>query len=126
MSVQLDETLIHRTRRRDRQDTVTFEERMAMHWFWKKKIKPAIIAKTFNVARNTVYYKALTGEADSYPNSPKSNSVGETKALFEKLGMDEVERRYVTNEMKKAANAAMAEEVARSVRRGPRKPPWRP
>jgi hypothetical protein len=122
MNVQLDKTLVRRTRRRIRKDELTFDERMAIHWFRKNDIKIAILAKVFGMAKNTLYYKALTGDADSYPNSPKSNSVADIKALFDELGMDEVERRYVTNKMKKAMNAAMAEEAKHTVRSGPRMP----
>jgi hypothetical protein len=122
MNVQLNEALILRTRRRVRDDQLTFGERMAMHWFWRRKVKVPIIAKVFKVGKNTVYYKSLTGEADSYPTSSRSNSVAEVRALFDKMGEAEVRRVYVRDQWVEEVNALLLAEVALTERRGPRRP----
>jgi hypothetical protein len=119
--LQLNEALILRTRRRVRNDAMTFDERMAMHWFWRQKVKVGIIAKVFRVGKNTVYYKSLTGDANSYPNSSRSNSVTEVKAHFDELGPDEVRRTYVKDAWIKEVNALLQAEIARTARRGPRR-----
>lgn len=110
MSMELDIALVHMSKRRRRPDGLTAKEVMAINWFWRKNVKVSVLAKVFGVSKNTIYYKCLTGEADSYPVS-RINSAAATNDLFETLGPDEVERRFVTKKMKKAINAAMKQEV---------------
>ena len=116
MNIQLDETLVYMTKRRARQDGLTTQERIAMNLFWRKGVRVPILAKAFNCSKNTCYYKSLTGEADSYPTTNRSNSAAETNALIERLGEKEAWRQFVTPEMIEAVNAEMALEAKR--RRG--------
>jgi hypothetical protein len=116
MNVTLDESLIYRAKRRAREDGLTPEERIALNLFWRKGVRVPILAKVFRCSKNTCYYKSLTGEADSYPNSNRSNSAAETNALIDSLGVDEAWRRFVTDDMVAAVNAEMALEVERRER----------
>lgn len=115
-NVQLDEDLIYRTKRRAREDGLTPEDRIAVNLFWRKKVKVAVLAKVFGVSRNTIYYKALTGTADSYPNTSRSNSAIEANAVIERLGPDEAWRQFVTDKMVRAVNDENRREAARRKR----------
>ena len=115
-NVQLDEDLIYRTKRRAREDGLTPEDRIAVNLFWRKKVKVAVLAKVFGVSRNTIYYKALTGTADSYKNTNRSNSAIEANAVIERLGPDEAWRQFVTDKMVKAVNDENRREAARRKR----------
>lgn len=115
-NVQLDEDLIYRTKRRAREDGLTPEDRIAVNLFWRKKVKVAVLAKVFGVSRNTIYYKALTGTADSYPNTNRSNSAIEANAVIERLGPDEAWRQFVTDKMIRAVNDENRREAARRKR----------
>lgn len=117
MNVRLDETLIYRTRRRAREDGLTADERIAINLLWRKKVRVAILAEVFNVSKNTIYYKALTGTADSYPNSPRSNSAAETNEAIERLGFDEAWKQFVTDDIVKRINEANKREADRRRRR---------
>ena len=86
---------------------------MAINLLWRKGVRVPILAEVFNVSKNTVYYKALTGTADSYPNSMRSNSAADTNRLIERLGVKEAERRFLTDEIKTAVNVANARELER-------------
>ena len=81
--------------------------------FWRKHIKVPIFAKLFRVSKNTIYYRALTGKADSYPNSLYSNKAKDTNALIDRLGFQVAWNRYVTDEMVDAVEAEMAAELSR-------------
>jgi hypothetical protein len=111
MSVALDHSLIFRTKRRARKGGLSDSERMAIRWFWNEGVRVPIIAKVFGVSKNTVYYKAITGDADSYPTTNHSNSAAEAKALFDRLGKEAVEAQFVTDDMKRRINAEMAREA---------------
>lgn len=115
-NVQLDEDLIYRTKRRAREDGLTPEERIAINLLWRKKVRVPVLAKCFGVSKNTIYYKALTGTADSYPNSGRSNSATETNAVIERLGPDEAWRQFVTDKMVRAVNDENRREAARRKR----------
>ena len=108
---QLDETLIFRTKRRRRPDGLSDDERIAINLLWRKGVRVAILAEVFNVSKNTIYYKALTGTADSYPTSIRSNSAADTNAQIEHLGVKKAERRYLTDKIKAAVNAALEREL---------------
>ena len=110
---KLDETLIYRTKRRRRPDGLSDDERVAINLLWRKGVRVPILAEVFNVSKNTIYYKALTGTADSYPTSIRSNSAADTNAQIERLGVKEAERRFLTNEIKQQVNAALARELER-------------
>jgi hypothetical protein len=113
MSIALDKSLIFRTKRNARPNGLSEDERMAMRWFWNEGVKVPVIAKVFGVSKNTVYYKSLTGDADSYPNTRHSNSAAEAKKLFDELGADGVRRRFVSDKMIRDINAELAREAAR-------------
>jgi hypothetical protein len=117
MSIELDEALIYRTKRRAREDGLTADERIALNLFWRKGVRVPILARAFQCSKNTIYYKSLTGDADSYPTSNRSNSAAETNALVDRLGVDEAWDRFVTPRMIDAVNAEMAREARRRERR---------
>ena len=116
MPVQLDETLIYQTKRRVNENGLTPEERIAINLFWRKKVRVSVLAKVFSVSKNTIYYKALTGTADSYPNTNRSNSAIEANAVIERLGPEEAWRQFVTDKMVKAVNDENRREAARRKR----------
>jgi hypothetical protein len=111
------QTLIYRTRRRSRDDGLTPEERIAINVFWRDGVRIPILAKVFKVSKNTIYYKALTGDADSYPNSNRTNLAKETNALIERLGIEEARAQFVTEKMQRAVEDEMAREAKRRVRK---------
>jgi hypothetical protein len=109
-------TLIYRTKRRTRPDGLSPEERVAINIFWRDGVRVPILAKIFGVSKNTIYYKALTGEADSYPNSSRSNSAAETNALIEHLGVEEARTRFITASMQAKVEKELVLEAARRAR----------
>ena len=113
MTIDLDETLIYKTKRKPREDGLTDDECIALNLFWRKHVKVPILAKVFRVSKNTIYYRALTGKADSYPNSLYSNKAKDTNALIDKMGFKAAWDKYVTDEMVDAVNEEMAAELAR-------------
>jgi hypothetical protein len=117
MPAILDPTLIYRTKRKARPDGLTADQRIAINLLWRRGVRVPIIAKVFGVSKNTIYYKALTGDADSYPNSPRSNSAAETNALIDRLGVEEAERQFLPDKIVEAVNAALRREAKRRNRR---------
>ena len=113
MTREIDETLIYKTKRKPREDGLTDDECIALNLFWRKHIKVPILAKVFRVSKNTIYYRALTGKADSYPNSLYSNKAKDTNALIDRLGFQVAWNKYVTNEMVDAVEAEMQAELTR-------------
>jgi hypothetical protein len=109
----LDETLVDKMRRKARKDELTLDERIALNLFWRRGVKVPILAKAFKISKNTIYYKALTGGADSYPNTAHSNPAAETNAAIERLGEDRAYKKYVTQAMIIAVNDEMARELER-------------
>lgn len=114
MSVELDETLIYRTRRKVRDDELSPDERVAINLFWRQGVRVPVLARVFGISKNTIYYKALTGYADSYPNTRKRNPAAETNAIIEKLGEEEAFRRFVKPEWTEAVNKEMARDLEKS------------
>lgn len=106
--IMLDETLIYQTRRKARKDGLTSEERIALNLFWRKGVKVPILAKAFKISKNTIYYKALTGGADSYPNTAHYNPAMETNKTIDRMGEAAAYKKFVTPEMIKAVNEEMA------------------
>lgn len=109
-------SLLYRTKRRARDDGLTPDERVAINIFWREGVRIPILAKVFKVSKNTIYYKALTGEADSYPNSNRSNSAKETNELIESLGLEKAREQFITDRMQRAVEAEMAREAAKRMR----------
>jgi hypothetical protein len=113
MTVALDEALVMRVRRKPREDTLTDNECVALNLFWRRNVKVPILARAFKVSKNTIYYRALTGTADSYPTSIYSNKAKEINALVDKLGPAAAWKKYVTDDMVTAVNQEMEAELVR-------------
>ena len=113
MTVQLDETLVYKTKRKPREDVLSERECVALNLFWRKNVRVPILAKAFKVSKNTIYYRALTGTADSYPTSTYSNKAKDTNALIDRLGVEKAWKQYVTDDMVIAVNKEMQAELAR-------------
>lgn len=113
MNVMLDEALVTKTKRKPRSDALTDDDCVAINLFWRKGVRVPLLARIFKISKNTAYYRALTGTADSYPNSIYSNNAHDTNALIDRLGEAEAWRRYVTDDMVRAVNAEMAAELER-------------
>jgi hypothetical protein len=113
MSVALDPSLVFQTKRRARKGGLSDGDRMAIRWFWNEGVRVPILARVFGVSKNTIYYKSLTGDADSYPTTNHSNSAAETKAMFDRLGPTEVRKRFVSDDLVRRVNAEMAKEATR-------------
>ena len=104
MNVELNMDLVRSTKRSPRAGGgLSFDERMAVNWFWRQDVKATILAKVFRVSKNTIYYSALTGLAQSYP----AKTAVEINETIDQLGMGEVERLYVKPWMIKAVNAEL-------------------
>jgi hypothetical protein len=116
MTIELDEKLIFLTKRRTREGGLSDVERIAINLFKRRGVKVPVLAKVFNVSKNTIYYKSLTGDADSYPNSQYSNSAADTNALIERMGVEAAWETYIRPEWIGAVNAENAREVARRER----------
>jgi hypothetical protein len=108
--VALDETLVYQTKRRTRADGLSDDECIALNLFWRRHVRVPILAKALRVSKNTIYYRALTGVADSYPNSMHSNKARDTNELIDRIGEDEAWNRYVSDEMVIRVNEEMAAE----------------
>lgn len=111
MTVALDESLMMRVKRKPREDVLTFDECVALNLFWRKGVPVPILAKAFHASKNTIYYRALTGTADSYPNSLYSNQANEVNILVDKVGILPAWKKYVTDDMTATVNEAMASEL---------------
>jgi hypothetical protein len=115
MAVELDKAMIVRSRRKAR--ALTFGDRIAINLLYdaKKGVSVPILARVFKCSKNTIYYKSLTGGADSYPTSGRE--VSEVEAEIARLGRDEAARLYLTDKIKKRVMA----EVERTARRKERR-----
>jgi hypothetical protein len=113
MTAILDQTLIFRAKRRTRDGGLTDVERIAINLFKRRGVKVPVLAKVFKVSKNTIYYKSITGEADSYPNSRFSNSAADTNALIESVGEEQAWSQYVKPEWIALVNEENAKEVRR-------------
>jgi hypothetical protein len=113
MTDELDIATVFRLKRRRRKEGLSDAERVAINLFRRKGVKVSLLARVFKVAKNTCYYKAVTGEAPSYPTSMRSNPAGETNAIIEELGEERAWKKFVTPKMRRAVNAALKAEEAR-------------
>src|SRR4029077_7495245 len=113
MTIQLNEALVARARRKPREDTLTDRECVALNLFWRKNVKVPIFAKVFKVSKNTIYYRALTGSADSYPTSIYSNNAKNTNKIVDEIGVEAAWHEYVTDEMVQAVEAEILAETAK-------------
>jgi hypothetical protein len=121
MSIEqmLDPVHAYLLKRSGRSDGLTPEERIAVFILHAngKGYRVGLLADAFKVSRNTIYYKALTGRADSYPNSPRSNSAEDTQAVIDHLGLEEATRRFVTPAIVAKVKAAEERALARHRKR---------
>jgi hypothetical protein len=111
MAVELDRALIVRSRRKAR--ALTFGDRVAINLLYdaKKGVSVPILARVFGVSKNTIYYKSLTGKANSYPTTGKQ--VNEVEREIRRLGRPRAREVYLTDEIKAAVNAEMARTAER-------------
>lgn len=103
----IDPVAVYLGKRNPRKDGLTPEQRIAINLLRRKKHSVTFLAKVFGVSKNTIYYKALTGSADSYPNSKFSNSAADTNAVIEHLGVEEAERRFITPDINRRIQAEL-------------------
>src|SRR5215472_13338766 len=99
-SIELNVGAIERLRRKKRGDGLSLEDRVALNLLWRRGVRATILAKIFNISKNTVYYTALSSR----------HSVA-AKEAHEKIeregGPDIVWRRYVTDDMIRRVNAEL-------------------
>jgi hypothetical protein len=113
MKTDLDERLVYFLKRKPRKNSVTPEQCIAINLFWRRGVKAPILARAFGLSKNTIYYRALTGEAESYPTSAHANSAADTNAFIDKLGVQKAWKTYVTQAMIDAVNREQAAELGR-------------
>ena len=104
--IELDQDLIRRAKRAPRKDELTEGERIAMNLFWRKGVRVPVLARIFQVSKNTCYYNCLTGEGSSYPRSGLALA---TNARIDAMGEAAAWRHYVTPQMIAAVNAVNEE-----------------
>jgi hypothetical protein len=112
-TVALDESLIFRTKRRTTEVGLTPEQCIAINLFWRKGVRAAILAKVFQVSKNTIYYRCLTGTRPSYPASADTSTARQTNSVIDGLGETAAWQKFVPDEMVRAVNAEMAAEAVR-------------
>jgi len=113
----LDEDLIALTRRAPRDgDGLDHDQAMAINVLWRRGVKATVLARVFGVSKNTVYYRALTGLAQSYP----ARTAVEVNAKIDAMGLEAAERKYVQPWMVEAVNAELAK-IASGIRNRKRK-----
>jgi hypothetical protein len=110
----LDPVTAYLTRRSPREGGLTPAERVAVYLLWNggKGYKVGLLAKAFRVSRNTIYYKALTGKGDSYPNTSRSNQAEDTQALIDYMGVEAATERFVTPEIRALVQAEVDRQIA--------------
>jgi hypothetical protein len=115
MGIELDPALIARSRRKVR--ALTFGDRVAINLLHtgQPKISTPILARVFKCSKNTIYYKSITGQADSYPTDGHEVTEVEREIAF--WGREEAARIYLTDKIKKRVML----EVARTARRKERR-----
>ena len=113
MTVALDPALVFQTKRRTREDGLSDAECIAINLFWRREVRVPILARVFKVSKNTIYYRCLTGNADSYPNSLYANKARDTNKLIDDMGVEAAWKKFVTDDMVRKVNAEMAEELRR-------------
>jgi hypothetical protein len=109
MTIKLDKALLAQARRMPRRDGLSFEERMALNLFWRKDVRVPVLARVFQVSKNTIYANCLTGDAPSYAYGRAQ----EINDLVDAMGEKKAWETYVTSGMIHAVNAANKELVAR-------------
>jgi hypothetical protein len=104
MTIALDHSLIQRVKRAPRGPELTYSQRLALNVLWRRKVRMDLLVKLFKKCKNTIYHNCLTGDAASYPTTPESNTARFVNAEIDRIGLDEAERLYVSDEIKQAIN----------------------
>jgi hypothetical protein len=115
MSIELDKALMARSRRKVR--ALTFADRVAINLLYdnRKGVSGPVLARVFGVSKNTIYYKSLTGKADSYPTT--GEQVNEVEGEIARLGRDEAKAIYLTDEILTRVNTELQRTARRKERR---------
>jgi hypothetical protein len=117
MSFELNRALIVRSRLKARK--LSLSDRIVINLLYDNKSKDSvsvpILARVFKCSKNTIYYKSLTGRADSYPTN--GHEVSEVEREIALLGREEAKRKYLTDKIMKKVRA----EVERTARRKERR-----
>jgi hypothetical protein len=113
-----DPAMIARSRRKVR--ALSFDERVAIRLMWHegKGVPGPVLARAFRCSKNTIYYRSLTGRADSYPTT--GTDVDQVEAEIARLGIEEASRLYITEEIQAKVKAELARTARRKQRRIPR------
>ena len=107
MSVISPDLLVIAKRKNRQEGSLTDAECVSANLYWREGVNPRILAKAFGVSKNTLYYRALTGKADSYPTSRFHNRAADINRIVDRLGPDEARRRYLTPEIKARVEQAI-------------------
>lgn len=83
--VALDMSLVVQTRRRKLSASLDQRQLMVMNLAKRRRVKVGTIIKVFGCSKNTAYYRAFTGGADSYPNSALFNEAAVINAKVDAL-----------------------------------------
>lgn len=104
MSLTVEDSAVYRaTRRQRRKEKLTQQERIALNVFWREGVPVPLLAKVFRIAKNTIYYKALTGQAESYPTASQYEDSGaQINDWVEEMGVEKARELYVTKKMRTA------------------------
>ncbi len=104
MTVELDQTLVIKARRIARR--MDFSDCVAANLLHRRKVRATVLARVFRVSKNTLYYRALTGTANSYPTL--GAWVRAVEEEIERLGVTEAERVYLNASLVAKVNAELA------------------
>jgi hypothetical protein len=74
-----------------------------------------VLARAFKCSKNTIYYKSLTGRADSYPTTGGPVNAVETEIA--RLGVEAASRLYITEEIQAKVKAELERTARRKQRR---------
>jgi hypothetical protein len=106
--VDLDETLIFRTKRAAR--WLTRDERVAIALFKRKGVRVPVLMRVFKCSKNTIYYKRVIPRLK---NGEQLDVTAEAEKVIRKLGVVEAWRQFVTPEMIEAVNRENSLELKR-------------
>lgn len=98
-TVELNVGAIEQMRRKKREDGLSLAERIALNLFWRHGVRAAILARVFNVSKNTVYYTVL--------NKRKSVAAKEAHARLEREGEEACWNKYVSDKQISLVNAEL-------------------
>jgi hypothetical protein len=105
---QLDETLLEQVGRRERGGSLPMlelNERIAVNLLWRKGVHVSVLMEVFKIGKNTIYANCLTG-GGAYATGHRAIEVNE---IIDRMGENEAYKKYVTQAMIRAVNAANRE-----------------